>query len=734
LVSAVLTLAASPPASAAAPVTVTFGPGEQTFTVPDAVTSLAITASGAGGGSAEPLENGGAGGAGSQITGNLAVTPGDVLTLTVGERGAQATERDCSGAGGGGNGSGQAAPGGDGGSCGGTGDAGGGGGQATTVASGPSSSGLVAIAAGGGGGGAGGVSVFGGGTGGSGGGIGGSGESGEGTNAGSGGAYGGSSTAGGSNGGDACDACESGAGGGGGGGLNGGAGGGGGGVGGGSGGGGGAGTDFVSSSLSNPGVVESPAGGGADGQVAITYTPPPFSTAVAVSCTAAGQSPNTVAVDQPATCTATVTDSEADVTWTPTGTVSFRSNGAGSFGVDSCTLSQTGPGVARCAVIYTPSALGSGSHAIGADYGGDATHTESSASQALSVELRSARTMVDCSPNPVATGRETTCTATVTDTSPGMASAPTGTVGFELISGSGSLNSDECTLSQTGPVTASCSVGYTPSAVGMNELFIQYHGDAEHAGNILSIASASVTAIAPRPTSTSVSCSPDTVAVGTPSSCTATVRNADGGPASTPSGTVGLASNGPGGFSDDRCTLDKTRPGVAACAVTYTPAAEGAPTSTDTITATYGGDATRADSNGTAAVTVKPTSPADCKNRGWRNYGFPNQRQCVLFVNSGGLRATASCAGRAATIIGTRAAEKLRGTHGDDVIVTAGGGDRVLGLQGDDLVCGGAGADVIRGGGGADTLRGGPGKDELRGGHGSNECHGGAGSDDQRHC
>jgi Ca2+-binding RTX toxin-like protein len=173
---------------------------------------------------------------------------------------------------------------------------------------------------------------------------------------------------------------------------------------------------------------------------------------------------------------------------------------------------------------------------------------------------------------------------------------------------------------------------------------------------------------------------------------------------------------------------------VAGCSVTYTPAAEGAPTSTDTITATYGGDAMRADSSGTATVTVQPTSPADCKNRGWRNYGFPNQRQCVLFVEFGGLPKNATCAGQRATIVGTRGADKLRGTYGDDIIVTGDGDDRVLGSRGGDLVCGGAGADVIRGGRGADTLRGGSGKDGLRGGHGSNECRGGRGSDDRDRC
>jgi hypothetical protein len=63
-------LTASPPASAAAPVTVTFASsGQQTSTVPNAVTSLQIIAQGAGGGSGS---EGGGGGAGSQVSGTLA--------------------------------------------------------------------------------------------------------------------------------------------------------------------------------------------------------------------------------------------------------------------------------------------------------------------------------------------------------------------------------------------------------------------------------------------------------------------------------------------------------------------------------------------------------------------------------------------------------------------------------------------------------------------------------------
>jgi hypothetical protein len=122
------------------------------------------------------------------------------------------------------------------------------------------------------------------------------------------------------------------------------------------------------------------------------------------------------------------------------------------------------------------------------------------------------------------------------------------------------------------------------------------------------------------------------VAVGTPSTCTATVSDTDAGAASTPTGSVGFATSGPGSFSAGSCTLSEASAGVASCSVSYTPAASDS-LRTDTITASYGGDSTHAGSSATAAVTVQPTSDADCRHGGWQNYGFENQRQCIQFVN-----------------------------------------------------------------------------------------------------
>jgi hypothetical protein len=177
--------------------------------------------------------------------------------------------------------------------------------------------------------------------------------------------------------------------------------------------------------------------------------------------------------------------------------------------------------------------------------------------------------------------------------------------------------------------SATCSVTYAPSAVGTGSQAITagYGGDATHANS-----SGSETVTVLRSTSMGVSCAPGTVAVGTPSTCTATVTDTAAGAASTPTGSVGFATSGPGSFGAGSCTLSAASAGVATCSVSYTPAASDT-LRTDTITAGYGGDSTHAGSSATAAVAVQPTSDADCRHGGWQNYGFQNQRQCIQFVN-----------------------------------------------------------------------------------------------------
>src|SRR6185437_6820145 len=91
------------------------------------------------------------------------------------------------------------------------------------------------------------------------------------------------------------------------------------------------------------------------------------STSTAVSCT-----PNPDNLNTATTCTATVTDTDTGTKTTPGGTVSFSSNGTGTFSAPSSTLS-TG----SCSVTYTPTVFGTGSHRVTGTYAGDTTHAGS---------------------------------------------------------------------------------------------------------------------------------------------------------------------------------------------------------------------------------------------------------------------------------------------------------------------------------------------------------------------
>src|SRR5207247_1109664 len=108
-------------------------------------------------------------------------------------------------------------------------------------------------------------------------------------------------------------------------------------------------------------------------------------------------------------CTATVTNgSGANI---PTGTVSWTSDGTGSFSAASCTLDATG----KCTVNYTPTAVGTGTHKITGSYGGDAKHATSTGSFDEAVGRRATATSVSCTPPSVAEDGTAAGTAPVTN-------------------------------------------------------------------------------------------------------------------------------------------------------------------------------------------------------------------------------------------------------------------------------------------------------------------------------
>src|SRR4051794_37191744 len=74
----------------------------QTYTVPQGVSRLQLTVTGATGGSGYGLGSGGGGGASAQVAGFVHVTAGQQLTIYVGQAGGNATDTGSNGAGAGG--------------------------------------------------------------------------------------------------------------------------------------------------------------------------------------------------------------------------------------------------------------------------------------------------------------------------------------------------------------------------------------------------------------------------------------------------------------------------------------------------------------------------------------------------------------------------------------------------------------------------------------------------------
>ena len=133
------------------------GPGVENWTVPAGVTSINVDLVGAGGGGGGNDSRAGyAGSAGGSVTGTIAVSPGDVVTIGVGQGGRPGGSgvRGSGGGAGGASFNGVAA-GGNGGNAGGSGTSGGGGGGGGATAILVNGN-IVAVAAGGGGGGGGG--------------------------------------------------------------------------------------------------------------------------------------------------------------------------------------------------------------------------------------------------------------------------------------------------------------------------------------------------------------------------------------------------------------------------------------------------------------------------------------------------------------------------------------------------------------------------------------------------
>jgi uncharacterized repeat protein (TIGR01451 family) len=154
----------------------------------------------------------------------------------------------------------------------------------------------------------------------------------------------------------------------------------------------------------------------------------------------------------------------------------------------------------------------------------------------------------------------------------------------------------------------------------------------------------------------------------------------------------------------------------------------------------------------TVTIKVRPTKAGKLSNTATVAVGAgdtdpihanDSDTETTTVIAGGGGGGGPTCAGRAATIVGTGGSDTLIGKPGRDVIVARGGNDLIKGRGGNDIVCSGSGRDTAKGGSGNDRLKGGRGRDRLRGGVGDDamlggpgrdSCGGGAGADTERSC
>jgi subtilisin family serine protease len=319
------------------------------------------------------------------------------------------------------------------------------------------------------------------------------------------------------------------------------------------------------------------------GSVPASHQVNPRSTTTGVICV-----PSSIVFGVPTTCTATVTDSSPGIVVTPFGQVQFNASGAAvSPSSATCTLSGSGS-TATCSALFIGNSAGSIS--VLASFVGNAIQQGSGSTTGATVGPRFTATTVSCSGGPLKPGLNATsiCSISVTDTSGGTITTPTGTVNLIATGAGASLSTATCTLSGTGATAFCPSVSVSVTAGGTATVTATYAGDGMHLG---SGGGASIT-VNKRTTGTSLSCS--SFIVGVPTPCTATVTDTDGGTAIAPGGSVTFSATGPVSPSSTSCTLSGP-----SCSVTLT--ASGGPVS---IVSAYQGDAAHLGSSASASFQV----------------------------------------------------------------------------------------------------------------------------------
>src|SRR2546428_8841621 len=232
-------------------------------------------------------------------------------------------------------------------------------------------------------------------------------------------------------------------------------------------------------------------------------------------------------------------------------------------------------------------------------------------------------TAVVCSPPTVAINQATTCTATVNDRQSG-ATTPAGMVSFTRVNTStatGTFSNTPCNLVALNSSAATCFATFLPTSTGSLIANATYTpSDTTHNG---SFGLSNTVTVTLRSTTTVVTCSPASVAVGQQVTCTVFVKdNISPGTASTPAGSVAITKGGTatGTFSACSSPLTVVNATTASCTATVTPSttgtiiATGAYTPSDNVHSTSTGTVRTSNTvnvGGTRATVIVVTcSPA----------------------------------------------------------------------------------------------------------------------------
>ena len=180
--------------------------------------------------------------------------------------------------------------------------------------------------------------------------------------------------------------------------------------------------------------------------------------------------------------------------------------------------------------------------------------------------------------------------------------APTGTVTFNLVTGSGSFPfGNPCTLAQIDSAHSICIGAFEAFSAGTVTLSASYSGDSQ---NPSSTSSTVTLTIKKAPTFTSVSCSPSSVSLGSSITCIATTSYIPGPSVASPTGTITFTGSTISGSpfslsftpSNGECALSGTP--FPSCSVSFTSSAPGLVS----VKATYGGDSNYEESAGPTLV------------------------------------------------------------------------------------------------------------------------------------